>query len=103
MQTQVIKKQLAAQGVFLKIIHLRMLKSNAPVGANGLFQTPDIKKFNLMDFVSPTGGATIVRLISNKKRFEGIAECHTKDKFCKKEGVKVAFERALKAANLTLN
>lgn len=100
MKLQETKRNLAKINASLKIIHLRTLNSQSPVGANGLFQTPDIKKFNLMGYVSPTGGATIARLIVNKKRIEAIAECSTKDKFCKKEGVKIAVGRALKEANL---
>jgi hypothetical protein len=51
---------------------------------------------DLWEWCSQKGGLTIVDLTFNNKTFSGESICSKNDNFCKKTGVKLALERALK-------
>lgn len=90
-----IKTTLNKQGFTIRRTHFRKL-----VGKDsGLYRDYSIRELNLGRFISATGGKTEVRLTNVKtgKFAIGAAFCSDDDCYNRKEGVKIALQRAIEA------
>ena len=88
-----IKKELQERGFKVKVVtrrHLRNDKKHYSMGAN--------REFNFGPYVNPRGGEVEVKIVSpNGAVAKGISICHEVDNFDRKNGIKIAMERAISA------
>jgi len=95
-------KELRQKGFSVDVMHERFVRVKQRafkgLGIEPQFATaigPKLHKNGVTE-VWPRGGRTVVVLLdSNDNEFVGEATCSPKDNYCKKEGIRVALQRAL--------
>jgi hypothetical protein len=94
-----LKQTLAEKGLKLRrVVHYRNLRKVDGVQFPPFAPDFAIKAMGLGGLIEPRGGTTIVTICdANGKTVSGVAECHKNDSYKKKEGVKIAAERAVES------
>lgn len=99
-------KSLRQQKYKIRVTHYRLVKAGAKFAMKGkpdLLPMHEIQTRNFQYAILAKGGKVVVELTSpNNVSVSAEAECSKKDVYVKKEGVKLALERALDKLNSNL-
>jgi hypothetical protein len=90
-------QELRQNGVKVRVSHYRVRNDGR------IMTSRHLKRAGQLWLVNPRGGHTIVELSDGNSNAMGIAYCNSVDNFCKKDGVKIALQRARDAMASGMN